>query len=101
MPVCDDNVGFVSGIHRLGPLVRHWTMHFEARNRYFKRLASQLGNFINVPYTLAMRHQQQQSYYNLDTSAIGGEQPEIGPGCSVSREMVSGLTLPTCRNLYR
>ena len=31
MPVCDDNVvGFVSGIHRLGPLVRHWTMRFEA-----------------------------------------------------------------------
>ena len=56
---------------------------------------------INVPYTLAMRHQQQQCYYNLDTSAIGGEEPEIGPGCSVSREMVSGLTLPTCHNLYR
>ena len=102
MPVCDDNVvGFVSGIHRLGPLGHHWTMRFEARHRYFKCLASQLGNFINVCYTLAMRHQQQQCYYNLDTSAIGSEEPEIGPGCSVSREMVSGLTLPTCCNLYR
>lgn len=76
-------------------------MCFEARHRYFKRLASQLGDFINVPYTLAIRHQQQQCYYNLDTSAIGGEEPEIGPGSSASGEMVSGLTLTTHRNLYR
>ena len=43
---------------RFGPLVRHWTMRFEAKHSYFKQLAQAVGYFINLPYSLAMRHQQ-------------------------------------------
>ena len=37
-------------------------MRFEAKHRYFKRLASYIGNHKNVAYTLATRHQGQQCY---------------------------------------
>jgi len=33
---------------RFGPLVRHWTMRYEAKHSYFKTLAHTLGNFTNI-----------------------------------------------------
>ena len=47
---------------RYGPLVRHWTMRYEAKHSYFKTLAHTLGNFTNISYSLAMRHQQHVCY---------------------------------------
>lgn len=52
-------------------------MRFEARHKYFKRLAARLGNFINIAHTLANRYQQLQCYYSLDTSRLENEM-EIG-----------------------
>ena len=49
-------------IHRFGPLVRFWTMRYEAKHSYFKKLAQNVGNFINVPWMLATRHQLWQCY---------------------------------------
>lgn len=48
---------------RFGPMVRTWCMRYEAKHRYFKRLAAFMGNFTNVPYTMAERHQHQQCYF--------------------------------------
>lgn len=44
-----------------------WCMRFEAKHRYFKTLAAGLGNFKNLPFTLAQRHQNKQCYtmYNM------------------------------------
>ena len=39
-------------------------MRFEAKHRYFKWLATYIGNFKNVAYTMATRHQGQQCYYS-------------------------------------
>ena len=52
---------------RLGPMVTSWCMRFEAKHRYFKKMSISLGNFKNVPLTLAERHQNRQCYmkYNL------------------------------------
>ena len=47
---------------RFGPLVWHWTMRYEAKHSYFKCLENTLGNFINLPYFLAVRHQHHQCY---------------------------------------
>ena len=62
---------------RFGPLVRHMTMRYEAKHAYFKTLAQTIGNFINIPFTLAMRHQHLRCY--LSTA---GQDSEIqtGPG---------------------
>ena len=34
-----------------------WCMRMEAKHSYFKRIA-QVGNFINLPYSVAVRHQR-------------------------------------------
>jgi hypothetical protein len=88
--------------HRFGPLVRLWTMRFEARHSYFKRLASQLGNFINISYTLALRHQRLQCYHQLNEHCVEGEDIELGPGEMVDKDSIGG-GLPVTANsrVYR
>ena len=38
-------------------------MRMEAKNAYFKKLAVATGNFKNVPYSVAKRHQQLMCSY--------------------------------------
>lgn len=47
---------------RLGPLTGSWCMRYEAKHHYFKKLSTIIGNFMNLPYTLSMRHQQWMCY---------------------------------------
>jgi len=69
-------------LYRFGPLVRHWTMRYEAKHSYFKQLANSMGNFINIPYSLAMRHQLYHCYLHTDTHELPGwtHNIETGPG---------------------
>ena len=62
-------------------------MRFEAKHNYFKKLATRLGNFININYSLAMRHQQLQCYQHLQSDSLGNE-VELGPGKMVSADDV-------------
>ena len=71
-------------------MVRYWTMRYEAKHNFLKKLAQNLGNFINITWTLASRHQQWHCYQWLNTSTIGQDEPEIGPGnyrCVLYSEM--------------
>ena len=61
----------------------YWTARFEAKHRYFKKLANVTGNFTNICFSLATRHQLYQCYLALNTTTLPGEKPEIGPGMSV------------------
>ena len=71
-------VHYPSQIIALGPMVRTWTMRHEAKLNLFKR-AARLGNFKNIAYTLAQRHQRcmcfQSSSGGLFQSCF-----ECGPG---------------------
>lgn len=55
-------------------------MRYEARHHYFKRMAQNVGNYINLCWTLAMRHQYLQCYYHLSGEAMFDSGVEIGPG---------------------
>ena len=63
-------------------LVHHWTMRYKAKHSYFKRLSQSLGNFINLLYTLALRHQQYHCYLHTNTEEFPGwvDEIETGPG---------------------
>ena len=69
---------------RYGPLVRHWTMRFEAEHSYFKQLAHRMGNYINLPYSLSLRHQEYQCYLNATANGLHGSNVDltVGPGNS-------------------
>ena len=42
---------------RFGPLVNFWCMRMESKNAYFKQVAK-IGNFRNIAYSVARRHQR-------------------------------------------
>ena len=68
-------------------MIVYWTIRFEAKHHYFKQLATIIGNFINICFSLAERHQLHQCYVQLNTSSLPGEQVELGPGmclCGIS-----------------
>ena len=69
--------------NRFGPLVHLWTMRFEAKHKYLKQLTGTIGNYnINLPHTLAMRHQFLQCYLRLGDSI--SSPLEIGKGITNS-----------------
>lgn len=65
---------------RFGPLINHWTTRFEAKHKYFKHLANVMGNFKNICYSLALRHQLYRCYLSLNTDTLSTEDIEVGPG---------------------
>lgn len=76
-------------------------MRFEARHKYFKQLASKLGNFINITHTLAVRHQQLQCYHRINTNSLEGDDIDIGPSDIISASQLVGCTLTTSSPLHR
>lgn len=52
-----------------GPLVDVWTMRFEGKHQFFKRVIREAHNFRNVPLTLADRHQKMMAYH-LDAATF-------------------------------
>ena len=63
---------------RFGPLIHHWTARYESKHRYLKQLATGLGNFKNLPLSLATRHQSYQCYL-MKENALVSEPVETGP----------------------
>ena len=51
-------------IVKFGPLIRLWTLRFEAKHTYFKQCARKLHNFKNLCSTLAVKHQLLQAYFS-------------------------------------
>lgn len=49
-------------ILKLGPLINFWTMRFEAKHQFFKRLIRFSPNFINVLKLMSTKHQMNQAY---------------------------------------
>ena len=60
-------------------MVRDWTMRFEAKHQYLKKFATSMGNFINLHYSLAQRHQCYQCY-NFQDDGLFESSIESGHG---------------------
>lgn len=74
-------------IRCFGPLVHLWTMRFEGKHRFFKRVVHDTQNFKNVLKKLANRHQHMVAYYLSGPSFFKPHQ-QTSNVCSV---MVSAL----------
>lgn len=53
MCTCINTMPTICFCLRFGPLVHYWTMRYKARHHFFKCLAQNIGNVINLSYTLA------------------------------------------------
>ena len=68
--------------NRHGPLVRMWCMRYEAKHRYFKRWANIMGNYKNIPKSLAMHSRRLLCYYlsHSGESSFVSSTISVGPG---------------------
>jgi hypothetical protein len=69
-------------IRQLGPLINYWTMRFEAKHRFFKRLGHIVCNYRNILKTLANRQQMFLCYNLMCGKELVDRDVEIGTGCS-------------------
>lgn len=49
-------------IKRMGPLIKMWMMRYESKHKVFTDMAHRTQNYINLPKTLANKHQMQQAF---------------------------------------
>lgn len=70
-----------------GPLIDVWTMRFEGKHKFFKKVIHETQNFRNVPLTLARRHQRMMAYH-LDCASF--LKPELQAN-NVKGIMISSL----------
>ena len=70
-------IHYSNQIAALGPMIRNWTMRYEAKLNLFKRAAC-LGNFKNIALTLAHRHQRWMCY-QLSSGELLKSTTEVGP----------------------
>lgn len=47
------------------PLIALWTMRFEAKHSFFKKVVRQTNCFKNIPHSLAIKHQFMLAYHTL------------------------------------
>ena len=64
-------------ILQIGPMIRAWNMRNEAKLNIFKQ-ASRLGNFTNIAFSVANRHQRLMCY-DMSTSGLLESPVECGP----------------------
>lgn len=57
-------------IQEFGPVAALWTMRFEAKHRFFKRIVRQTGCFRNILLTLSNKHQLMIAYNLHESNAI-------------------------------
>ena len=72
----------------LVPLVHFWTMRFEAKHRFFKRLGHIVCNYRNILKTLCQRQQMFLCYNLMSGKDLTERDVEVGPGSS---ELVASL----------
>ncbi|XP_036419954.1 uncharacterized protein LOC118803580 [Colossoma macropomum] len=72
-------------IRRFGPLIDFWTIRFEAKHSFFKRVVHDVKNFKNILLTLATKHQLSLAYY-LDLPSLFRPDLEVGHVAVVSPE---------------
>ncbi len=57
-------------IKEFGPLIALWTMRFEGKHRYFKQIVRHTGNFKNVLFSLATKHQLMIAHHLHATTTV-------------------------------
>lgn len=72
---------YPGAIRKLGPVVHFWSMRFEAKHGFFKRVSHVNCNFRNICKTQAYRHQMMMCY-TLLSGQMFSHDFEVGSGCT-------------------
>ncbi|XP_049330956.1 uncharacterized protein LOC125799085 isoform X2 [Astyanax mexicanus] len=74
-------------IRCFGPLLDFWTIRFEAKHSFFKKVVRDVNNFKNILVTLASRHQLMLAYH-MDMPNMFKPTVEVGKISTVSFEIL-------------
>lgn len=75
---------------KLGPNINYWTMRFEAKHSYFKKLAN-CANFKNVSKYMALRHQKHFCMELLGNLKSFSKDVKFGPMCPLNQKHIPGF----------
>ena len=67
-------------------------MRYEAKHKYFKKIAQVIGNFKNIEKTVAVRHQRFMCYKMTCSIDFLESEISFGPGIASSSIFVHALT---------
>lgn len=75
-------------IRCFGPLVDFWTIRFEAKHSFFKKVVRDVNNFKDILLTLSLRHQLMLAYH-LDMTTLFKPRVEVKRASNVSVDMLA------------
>ena len=75
-------------IRCFGPLVDFWTLRFEAKHSFFKKLVRDVNNFKNILLTLSLRHELMLAYY-MDMPSLFKPTVEVKGVSNVSLDILA------------
>lgn len=73
-------------IRSFGPLVNFWTLRFEAKHSFFKKVVRDVNNFKNILLTLSVRHELMLAYH-LSMSCLFKPEVELKGVSNVSLDI--------------
>lgn len=83
-----------------GPLLDCWTIRFEAKHSFFKKVVRDVNNFKNILLTLATRHQHMLAYF-LDMPSLFKLPVEVGCVSLVSLVILDNSVKQAIRLKYK
>lgn len=86
-PKCHYLIHYATLIEQYGPLRLLWCMRFESKHQYFKMVARNCHNFVNIATTLSNRHQFRQCW-EFSSQLVLSEFENV-PGKSVPTPFLS------------
>lgn len=57
-------------IYMFGPLIKSWTMRFESKHTFFKRIARVIRNFRNILFSFSLKHELLQCYLRTGADTV-------------------------------
>ncbi|KAE8738631.1 hypothetical protein FOCC_FOCC015883 [Frankliniella occidentalis] len=57
-------------ILKFGPLIKCWTMRFESKHTFFKRIARMIRNFKNILFSFSLKHELLQCYLRTGADTV-------------------------------
>lgn len=87
-------------IKKFGPLIEFWTLRFEAKHSFFKKVVRDAGNFKNILRTLATRHQLMLAYY-LEMPSVFKPSIETGHVSVVSVDILDAAVRVAIWNKFK
>ncbi|XP_043473418.1 uncharacterized protein LOC122505700 [Leptopilina heterotoma] len=82
-----------------GPLVHFWTLRFEAKHQFFKKIVQAMRNWKNVPITLSRKHQLWQALQWIASTNV--EEISHGPKkCLTKSKTLFGHLFPSEQTLW-